>query len=419
MTATRTLGDESGPGGSIVSAATAPWEGPLSGVKVVGLEHSVAGPLCSRLLADMGATVLKVERSPEGDFSRQWDDHMAGESAQFWWLNRDKQAITLDLKDPHSRELLFELIESADVLVQNMNPSAADRLGLNSESFDKRYPRLIHCQISGYGESGPLRSRKAYDLLVQAESGIMSLTGEPDRPIRVGVSICDVSAGLYAALLVLASLREREQSGRGRRLDVAMFDVAAEFVAPMLMSYLNREVVYKRHPNRHHAICPYGVFSCRDGEQIVLAIEQDGEWRNFCSVALGDHSIAADERFRTNLDRVRNRDALEPLVEAAMSKLTLVQAVELFEAHGFAYGMVNDMARLKVHPVLAHRSMTERVTTSGGETVTSFVSIAARMFETSGSKRNLPPSLGQDPRSGSSTERDVSHQPKLENWRHS
>jgi crotonobetainyl-CoA:carnitine CoA-transferase CaiB-like acyl-CoA transferase len=305
--------------------------GPLAGTVVVGLEHSVAGPLCTRILADLGADVIKVERAGSGDFSRHWDSNVRGEGAQFWWLNRGKRSIALDLKDESDRALFERLLSSADVLVQNMSPGAADRLGLYAPDLEARHPRLIICDISGYGNTTPLRERKAYDMLVQAESGVMSLTGTPEQPMRSGVSVCDVSTGIYSATLVLAALSERSVTGRGRRLDVAMFDATLEFLGPMLLSYLNAGIVYPRLPDRHHAIAPYGVFRCKDGSAILLAIEQDAEWKVFASEILARAELAEDDRYATNLARVEARDEVDRLVAEFFAGLTADEAVEHLE----------------------------------------------------------------------------------------
>ena len=286
-----------------VATATAEGGGPLAGVRVIGLEQSVAGPLCTRILSDLGADVVKWERADVGDFARHWDDHAGGESAQFWWLNRGKRSVAVNLRDEEHRELFFAHVAEADVLVHNMSPSAASRLGLDGDTLHDRFPHLVSCQISGYGASSSFRDRKAYDMLVQAESGIMSLTGTPEVPSRVGVSMCDVSTGIYAATLVVAAVHQQRRTGQGCALDVAMLDVAVEFLGPMLTSAVNAGVRYERLPQHHHAIAPYGVFACRDG-QVVIAIEQDAEWQRFCELVLDAPETATRPEYATNLARV-------------------------------------------------------------------------------------------------------------------
>jgi crotonobetainyl-CoA:carnitine CoA-transferase CaiB-like acyl-CoA transferase len=372
--------------------------GPLAGIRVVAVEHSVAGPLCTRILGDLGAHVLKIERSgTDGDFARHWDSHAAGEGAQFWWLNRRKQSLALDLSAPGDRELLSDLLAQADVLVHNMSPAAATRAALDKESVARAWPTLIACQISGYGADTPSVShRKAYDMLIQAESGIMSLTGTPDDVCRVGVSICDVSTGLYAALLILAALRDRDRSGTGARIDLAMFDVALEFVGPMLTSHLNAGVEYERSSARHHAIAPYGVFTCGDGNQIVLAIEQDAEWRAFCREVLGDELLADDDRFATNGRRIANRSEVDALVERHLAQTDIDAFVATCDRHGFAYGRVNDIAAVSGHPLVTGRAVVEDVESASGEIVRSLVGLPERVFGAPAGERIRPPKFDED-----------------------
>jgi len=370
---------------------------PLSGVVVVALEHSVAGPLCSRILGDRGATIVKVERAG-GDFARSWDDHVAGESAQFWWLNRSKRSVVLDLKQPEGRARFDELLETADVLVHNLSPRAADGLGLTAASFDERHPRLVHCQISGYGHDGEFRDRKAYDMLVQGEAGFMSLTGTPEQGSRIGVSVCDVSTGIYAALLVLAALRERDLYGRGRRLDVAMLDVASEFAAPMLLSYVNAGVVYPRLADQHHALAPYGVFRCGDGTEILIAVHQDDEWKRLCRTVLESETHASDPRFATTLERVAHRELVGGIVGEALGRLTYAEAVEALEEAGIAHARVNGMPELAAHDVVARRGITTHVRSGDGSPVSAFVGIAERLFDPDGDRDSRPPDLDEHTR---------------------
>jgi itaconate CoA-transferase len=362
---------------------------------VVGVEQSVAGPLCTRILGDLGANVIKVERSA-GDFSRGWDTHVAGESAQFWWLNRRKRSIAVDLRDPSGRKILETLLGHADVLVHNMSPHAAERLGLTGDTARDRYPELVNCQISGYGNTTSYRDRKAYDMLVQAESGVMSLTGTPEAAGRVGVSISDVSSGIYAALLVLAALYERHETGRGRTLDVSMFDVTTEFAAPMLLSYLNGGVLFPRLLDQHHAIVPYGVFFSADGHGIVLAVHQDAEWAQLCEQLIDAPELAGDPRFATNTRRVEHRDEVHSAVSAAFAARTRDELQKRLQELGLAYAEVNDVARVATHPALLDRAIVAPVESASGAVVSSLSGIAERTFGTPVTGRVRPPSIGED-----------------------
>ena len=366
---------------------------PLSGTIVVALEHSVAGPLCTRILGDLGATVVKVER-PGGDFARHWDDHVDGEGAQFWWLNRNKQSVVLDLREPDQRARFDELLGGADVFVHNLSPRAADGLGLTGAEFDERHRRLVHCQISGYGHDGPSRDRKAYDMLVQGEAGFMSLTGTPEQACRVGVSICDVSTGIYAATLVLAALRERDLRGVGRRLDVAMLDVATEFAAPMLLSFANAGVIYPRLADQHHAIAPYGVFETADGREILIAIHQDAEWRRLCEVLIEQPELGADARYATTLDRVTHRRRVVELVAEAVGRRDHGEVVEVLDRAGIAHSSVNGIPELLEHDVVRQRGVIAQADGPRG-VVRSYVGIAERLFDPAGDRRSRPPDLDQ------------------------
>lgn len=368
-------------------------KGPLEGVVVVGLEQSVAAPLCTRILADMGARVIKVERHPSGDFARHWDDHVNGESAQFWWLNGGKESIAMDLRDSADRERFMQLLERADVLVQNMSPAAADRLGIGA-GLEAALPHLVNCQISGYGAKTPLRDRKAYDMLIQAESGIMSLTGTAETPTRVGVSICDVATGLYAAILVLGALRRQEQTDSGGHLDVAMFDVGLEFIGPMLTSFVNAGVEYERLAQHHHGIAPYGVFACSDGA-VMLAVEQDAEWKSFATEVIGAPELADDPRFASNLDRVGSRDELARLIGDAFAVQTCAEVRDKLAHGGFAYAFVNDVAGVAGHPVTAAREALAETETADGQPARTPVGLGRRLFADSSPARR-PPAVDQD-----------------------
>jgi itaconate CoA-transferase len=362
------------------SADTSMHAAPLAGVRVVALEHSVAGPLCSRILGELGADILKVERPGGGDFARHWDDHAAGDSAQFWWLNRGKAGATVDLRSDAGRRWLEDALGDADVLVYNMSPAAVRRAGLDRETIAASWPHLVAVQISGYGADGPWADRKAYDMLVQAEAGLMSLTGTPGEPSRIGVSVCDVMTGVYAATLALAALHEHRASGLGRHLDVAMFDCALELVGPMLGSFVNAAVSYRPDPRHHHAIAPYGVFRCGDGERVVFAVEQDDEWRRLCTQVLRAPALADVERYADNAGRVAHRVELTREIESCFASLDAAEVIRRLDDAGLAYARANAMDGVSVHPVVAHRGALVTSHTEDGRAITSIEGLAARAF---------------------------------------
>jgi itaconate CoA-transferase len=370
--------------------------GPLDGLLVVGLEHSVAGPLCTRILGDMGATVIKVERPPLGDFARRWDDNVQGECAQFWWLNRRKSSFGVDLKTDEGRRAFEALLERADALVSNQSPGAMERLGLTRETLRDRFPALVTCSISGYGATGPFRDRKAYDMLVQAEAGVMSLTGSPDQPTRVGVSITDVGTGIYAAALVLGALVGRLREGRGAYLDVAMFDATVEFAGPMLVSFLNAGLIYPRLPDRHHAISPYGIFRCADGARLLVAVQNDTEWRVFADRVIERPELAEDVRYATSVARLENRRKVDEAAAGALARLARDDAMCLLDEIRIAYGSVNDTGEVAVHPVTLERSMLDVVDTMGGGTARTLVGMGERIFGFRSDQRDRPPAVGED-----------------------
>lgn len=369
---------------------------PLANKLVVGLEHSVAGPLCTRILGDLGAKVIKLERLPDGDFSRHWDANAGGEGAQYWWLNRGKQSILIDLNSDDGRLVFERLLDRADVLVQNMSPMAASRQGLDGPAFDERYPSLVHCHISGYGGDSTLRDRKAYDMLVQAEAGIMSVTGTPEQPMRTGVSLCDVGTGIYAATLVLGALLEQQVSGRGKRIELAMFDVATEFLAPMLVSYANAAVSYTRSPDRHPAIAPYGTFRCKDGGSVVIAVEQQHEWRLVCEHLLHDVALADEERFSSNAARIANRTEVDALLAQALGRLTVQEVVHVLRQMDLPYAMVNDVQAVTTHPVTSERGILAEVPAEDANSIVTLVGVAERLFGSRTEGRLRPPRLGED-----------------------
>ena len=369
--------------------------GPLAGCLVVAIEHSVAGPLCTRILLEMGAEVIKIERPPHGDFSRRWDTNARGEGAQFWWLNRGKRSVVLDLKSVDGRAELDRLLGRADAFVQNLSPASAARLGVGKSDLE-RFPGLVSCHISGYGADGPFQSRKAYDMLIQAESGVMSLTGTPERPMRVGVSIADVATGIYSAVTVLGGLLEQQRDGTGTAADVAMFDVASEFLGPMLISYLNSDITYTRAPDQHHAIAPYGVFRCAGGRQVLIAVEHDDEWKRFCRVVIERPDMGDDPAFATNLLRVAGREKLLERIEEVTTHLDLDLLVERLETAELAYATLNGVDGVANHAVMRHRGGVKTSPNGDAEDVSHVVGLVQRVFGGADGTRTRPPGLGED-----------------------
>lgn len=327
---------------------------PLSGIRVVALEQAVAAPFCSRQFADLGADVIKVERPDGGDFARAYDDALGGLSAHFAWLNRGKRSITLDVKQARDRDVLAKLVERADVFVHNLAPGAVERLGFDYEPLAGRLPRLIWCGISGYGPDGPYREKKAYDLLVQAESGVMSVTGSPEAPAKVGVSIADIAAGLYGYSSILAALLQRERTGRGDRVDISMLECLAEWMTPSLYVWQGSGQAPVRTGVRHNMIVPYGAYACADGA-VNLAIQNEREWRRFCNQALEMPGLAEDQRFATNARRLENRAVLEAAIETRFAEFRQVELLARLDQAGIANGALNDVAAVANHPQLAAR----------------------------------------------------------------
>jgi formyl-CoA transferase len=323
---------------------------PLAGVLVVSLEQAVAAPMCTCRLADAGARVIKIER-PEGDFARGYDDLVHGESAYFVWLNRGKESVVLDLATVDDQALLEAMLARADVFVQNLKPGTVSKLGFAIERLRRDYPRLIVCSISGYGEEGPYASRKAYDLLIQAEAGLASVTGSPEAPARVGVSVCDIASGMNAYEAILEALIARGASGEGATLSVAMFDAVADWMTVPLLQYEGGRPP-KRLGLAHTSIAPYGVFKTRDGVDILISIQSDREWRVLAEKVLGDPALAADPGFATNVARVKRRGETDARVGAAFGALDAKALVAKLAAADIAFARVNEAADLARHPQL-------------------------------------------------------------------
>lgn len=339
---------------------------PLDGLTVVSLEQAIAAPFCTRQLADLGARVIKIERPDGGDFARGYDGRVKGLSSHFVWTNRSKESLTLDLKQPAGLEALKRLIGRADVLVQNLAPGAASRMGLDYDSLAPLHPALIVCDISGYGSDGPYRDRKAYDLLVQSESGFLSITGSPDEMAKAGCSIVDISAGMYAYSAILAALLQRGRTGRGRRIDISMLESMAEWMGFPLYYGFDGAPPPPRAGAMHASICPYGPFACGDGRTVMLGIQNEREWQSFCAQVLGQADLATNPRFDSNSSRLAARDDVHRLINARFSSLTADEVMTLLDTARIAFGEVNTIAGLWAHPQLAARNRWRSVQTEQG-----------------------------------------------------
>lgn len=323
---------------------------PLEGLTVVAIEQAVAAPFCTSRLADAGARVIKIER-PEGDFARGYDDVAEGQSSYFVWLNRGKESFVVDLASREGKAMLRDLIDGADVLVQNLKPGALGRLGFAPDVLRKSHPRLISCSISGYGETGPLAERKAYDLLIQAETGLSSITGGPEEPARVGISIVDIATGATAHAAILEALIARGITGEGADIRIAMFDVMADWLTVPLLQEEGGQSP-KRLGLAHPSIAPYGVFTTSDGKQVLISIQSDREWAKFCAEFLKAPELSADKRSARNIARVRNRAETDATVAAAFAGYDVARAREALLRVDVAFASVNDMAALSAHPHL-------------------------------------------------------------------
>ncbi|MDU4251870.1 CaiB/BaiF CoA-transferase family protein [Pseudomonas sp.] len=341
---------------------------PLDGITVVSLEHAIAAPFCTRQLADLGARVIKIERPGVGDFARGYDERVRGLASHFVWTNRSKESLSLDLKQEPAQTVLEQLLETADVLVQNLAPGAAARLGLSFEALHERFPRLIVCDISGYGEGGPYEQKKAYDLLIQSESGFLSVTGGPgaDEMAKAGCSIADISAGMYAYSGILSALLLRGRTGEGSRVEVSMLEGMAEWMGfPMYYAFEGQSQP-PRAGAAHATIYPYGPFPTGDGGSVMLGVQNEREWKLFCEIVLQRPELAADPRFTATSLRVANRDALRTLIVEAFASLGAEQVVERLEQAQIANAHVNDMRGLWQHPQLAARDRWREIDSPAG-----------------------------------------------------
>lgn len=339
---------------------------PLDGIKVVTLEHAIAAPFCTRQLADLGARVIKVERPGVGDFARGYDTRVRGLSSHFVWTNRSKESITLDIKDPTSHEVLMKLVEGADVVVQNLGPGAAARLGLSYKELSANYPNIIVCDISGYGAGGPYEKKKAYDLLIQSESGFVSVTGTEGSQVKAGNSIADISAGMYAFSGILSALLQRGKTGRGSHVEISMLETMTEWMSYPLYYSFEGAPPPPRSGASHATIYPYGPFEAGDGKFVMLGLQNEREWLRFCDVVLGEPELANDQRFSSNHKRNGNREAVDEIILEAFSALTAPEIVERLELAGIANARINTMSELWDHPQLKARQRWSRVQTSEG-----------------------------------------------------
>lgn len=324
--------------------------GALDGVLVIAIEQAVAAPLCTLRLADGGARVIKIERA-EGDTARHYDKTVNGVSAYFAWLNRGKESAVLDLKDEGDFALVKRMVAGADVFIQNLAPGAAARMGLDASSLVEAFPTLVAVDIAGYGRDTEYRDMRAYDLLVQAEAGLCSVTGSPEEPAKVGVSAADIATGMNAHALILEALIARRRIGKGRAIEVAMFDAIADWMSVPLLHWTNANRETARHGMSHAAIYPYAPFRCRDGE-VIVAIQQPAEWRRFCAGVLGQVELAEDKRFATNPDRLKHRAELTAIIAAVFAPLTCPEAAALLDRHAIAWGRVSDVPGLARHRAL-------------------------------------------------------------------
>jgi len=343
---------------------------PLEGITAVTLEHAIAAPFCTRQLADLGARVIKIERPGSGDFARAYDERVRGLASHFVWTNRSKESLTLDVKHEQAREVLMRLLGKADVLVQNLVPGAAARLGLSYEALRETHPRLIVCDISGYGDDprnpGPYRDKKAYDLLIQSESGFLSITGTPEEPSKAGCSIADIAAGMYAYSSILAALIERAKSGRGCRIDVSMLESMVEWMSYPLYYAFDGAAPPPRAGAAHATIYPYGPFPAGDGKAVMLGLQNEREWVAFCEKVLRRPELATDERFASNSKRVAQRQDLRSIIAETFATLSAEQVVDRLDEAQIANARMNDMHDVWKHPQLAARGRWSEVQTPAG-----------------------------------------------------
>jgi len=340
---------------------------PLDGITVVSLEHAIAAPFCTRQLADLGARVIKVERPGVGDFARAYDTRVKGQASHFVWTNRSKESLTLNLKQPSALAVLMQLLARADVLVQNLAPGAAARMGLSWETLKARHPGLIVCDISGYGEDGPYRDKKAYDLLIQSEAGFLSITGTPEAPSKAGNSVADIAAAMYACTSILSALLLRGKTGQGSHIDVSMLEALGEWLGYPMYYAFEGAPPPPRTAAAHASIYPYGPFAAGDGGTVMLGLQNEREWKTFCERVLEDPVLAADPRFDSNASRNQHRAALTAIILTAFAKLGTAQLIARLEQAQIANARMNDMAGLWAHPQLQARRRWQTVGSPAGD----------------------------------------------------
>ncbi|WP_341923395.1 CaiB/BaiF CoA-transferase family protein [Polaromonas sp. YR568] len=340
---------------------------PLDGITVISLEHAIAAPFCTRQLADLGARVIKVERPGVGDFARAYDQRVDGMASHFVWVNRSKESLTLDLKQPAALAVLKQLLETADVLVQNLAPGAAARMGLGYDDLRAANPKLIVCDISGYGDDGPYRDKKAYDLLIQSEAGFLSVTGTPEEPSKAGNSVADIAAGMYAYSSILAALLQRGKTGQGSHIDVSMLESLAEWMGyPMYYAYAGATPP-PRSAASHATIYPYGPFAAGDGGTVMLGLQNEREWVVFCKVVLQQPGLATDARFDSNARRNEHREALKAIILAAFAGMSTAEVTARLDEAQIANARMNSMAELWAHPQLKARDRWRQVASPVGD----------------------------------------------------
>jgi crotonobetainyl-CoA:carnitine CoA-transferase CaiB-like acyl-CoA transferase len=339
---------------------------PLDGITVVSLEQAIAAPFCTRQLADLGARVIKIERPGVGDFARGYDTRVKGLASHFVWTNRSKESLALDVKVPEDHAVLMKLLERADVLVENLAPGAADRLGLSYEKLNATMPGLIVCDISGYGQDGPYRDKKAYDLLIQSEAGMLAVTGTGTEPAKVGISIADIAAGMYAYTNILAAIMQRGKTGKGSKIDISMLESMTEWMSfPLYYTYDNAPAP-KPTGAAHATIYPYGPFECGQGGSVMLGVQNEREFASFCDKVLSNASLATDSRFSTNSSRTKNRVELKAEIDRVFAELSVAQVIERLDEASIANASVNDMQGVWKHPQLQARNRWTEVDTPAG-----------------------------------------------------
>ncbi|HEU4345989.1 MAG TPA: CaiB/BaiF CoA-transferase family protein [Candidatus Binatia bacterium] len=365
---------------------------PLDGITVIALEHAVAAPFATRQLADLGARVIKIERPNLGDFARDYDETVKGISSHFVWVNRSKESLTLNLKDARARPILERLLERADVLIQNLAPGAARRLAIDAESLLQKYPRLIVCDVSGYGENGPYASKKAYDLLVQAEAGVLSVTGTDDTPSKVGISIGDIAAGMYAYSGILTALYQREKSGKGTRIEVNLFDALTEWMGyPLYYTHFGGTAPARTGPD-HATIVPYGRYQTGDGKSIMLGLQNEREWEAFCERVLLQPELAQDPRYSSNSRRAAKRSEINAVIGKIFVTLTSEQVIERLDASGIANARINTPEEVWEHPQLKARNRWREIDSPAGPLATLLPPVTMAGFE---ARLDRVPALGE------------------------